>query len=223
MTLTTRHIRNVSNTEIFAKILGTPLSIAEEVIKTYDGNLRKMASKNLYKIKEIKGVGEIRKERLEAAFELAKRLEEFRAEENHISDPKSVANLMIPKLRYLEKEALHILCFNTRGKILNIGQQESNTKNDKWGKILSESQISKGNSNSVSFHTREIFKYAIEESANSIILVHNHPSGNPNPTQKDIETTRKIVNAGNQLGIKVADHIIIGNENYFSLKEKGHI
>ena len=93
-----------------------------------------------------------------------------------------------------------------------------------WGKrLLSEGTVFEGTLNASVFHPREIFRFAIEESANSIILVHNHPSGDPQPSQEDIRATKQLIEAGNQIGIKVLDHIIIGDGIFVSLKEESFI
>ena len=209
-------VKDSTNTELFAKVLGTPLALAEEMVNYYNGNLEQIAKGSPNQIRKIRGIGDKRSERLAAAFELGKRLARFRAEKVKIKQPIDVANLMMPKLRYLQKEVVVILCLDTKGAV---------TKNyrNNWGKLLGESQISEGTLNSTIFHPRDIFRYAIEESANSIIIVHNHPSGDPQPSSQDISSTKQLIEAGNQIGINVLDHIIIGDGVYCSLSEDKHI
>jgi len=123
-----------------------------------------------------------------------------------ISSPEDVFGYAINKTAN-DKESFIILCLNTKNGIL-----ESNT-------------ISVGSLNANVVHPREVFKAALLASAANIIVVHNHPSGDPTPSREDIEITRKLVEAGNIMGITVLDHVIIGNGSgkHFSMKEAGHI
>ena len=94
---------------------------------------------------------------------------------------------------------------------------------DETHAIMGDEAIFTGTLNASVFHPREIFKYAIENDANSIVLAHNHPSGDPSPSQEDIRATKQLIEAGNQIGIKVLDHIIIGDGIFQSLKEENFI
>ena len=216
-----RPIQHFSDTEIFAKVLGVPLALAEEVISDYGGNLAQMANSTPKQMQKISGIGESRSERLVAAFELGKRLARFHAEKAKITAPCDVADLMMSKLRYLQKEVVVVLCLDTKGSVTDEGK--INGDDLKWGKVLGESQIFEGTLNASVFHPREIFRFAIENAANSVILVHNHPSGDPQPSQEDIRATKQLIEAGNHIGIKVLDHIVIGDGIFVSLKEEGFI
>jgi len=216
-----RPIQHFTDTEIFAKVLGVPLALAEEVISDYGGNLAQMANSTPKQMQKISGIGESRSERLVAAFELGKRLARFHAEKAKITAPCDVADLMMSKLRYLQKEVVVVLCLDTKGSVTDEGK--INGDDLKWGKVLGESQIFEGTLNASVFHPREIFRFAIENAANSVILVHNHPSGDPQPSQEDIRATKQLIEAGNQIGIKVLDHIIIGDGIFVSLKEENFI
>ncbi len=116
-----------------------------------------------------------------------------------------------------------MLALDTKGGITTTGKAGDIAGDLNWGKMLSESQVFEGTLNASVFHPREIFRSAIEESANSIVLVHNHPSGDPQPSQEDIRATKQLIEAGNQIGIKVLDHIIIGDGIFVSLKEENLI
>ena len=218
-----RPVAHLTNTEIFAKVLGAPLLVAEEVLSYFDGDLKQMADTSPKQMQKICGIGESRASKLVAAFELGKRLARFHAEKEKISSPVDVADLMMSKLRYLTKEVVIVLCLNTKGGITSTGKAGEDAKDLKWGKVLGESQIFEGTLNASVFHPREIFRFAIEESANSIIIVHNHPSGDPQPSQEDIRATKQLIEAGNQIGIKVLDHIIVGDGIFVSLKEENFI
>lgn len=216
-----RPIQHFTDTEIFAKVLGVPLALAEEVISDYGGNLAQMANSTPKQMQKISGIGESRSERLVAAFELGKRLARFHAQKEKITSPADVADLMMSKLRYLQKEVVVVLCLDTKGSVTDEGK--INGDDLKWGKVLGESQIFEGTLNASVFHPREIFRFAIENAANSVILVHNHPSGDPQPSQEDIRATKQLIEAGNHIGIKVLDHIVIGDGIFVSLKEEHFI
>ena len=130
---------------------------------------------------------------------------------------------MMSKLRYLQKEVVVVLCLDTKGSVTTEGKAGEGADDVKWGKVLGESQIFEGTLNASVFHPREIFRFAIEQSANSIILCHNHPSGDPQPSQEDIRATKQLIEAGNAIGIKVLDHIVIGDGIFVSLKEENFI
>ncbi len=119
-----------------------------------------------------------------------------------ITCPEDVRDLLRDEMWYLEKEEFRILILNTKNQVVRI------------------ETISVGSLNSSIVHPREVFKSALLNSANSIILVHNHPSGNPEPSKEDIVITKRLIEAGDIMGIKVLDHIILGDNRYISLKEK---
>ena len=127
------------------------------------------------------------------------------------------------KMRYLTKEIVCVLCLDTKGNLTSTGKAGDLGSDLQWGKFLAESTIFEGTLNASVFHPREIFRFAIEECANSVVLLHNHPSGNPQPSQEDIRATKQLIEAGQAIGIKVLDHIIIGDGIFVSLKEEGFI
>ncbi|MYI34842.1 MAG: hypothetical protein F4118_00195, partial [Acidimicrobiaceae bacterium] len=145
------------------------------------------------------------------------------AEKDKITSPSDVADLMMSKMRYLQKEIVVVLALDTKGGITSTGKAGEIASDLKWGRMLNETTIFEGTLNASVFHPREIFRFAIEESANSIVLCHNHPSGDPQPSQEDIRATKQLIEAGNQIGIKVLDHIVIGDGIFVSLKEEGFI
>ena len=124
---------------------------------------------------------------------------------NTIKSPDDVAKLAhdVLEMHEMAEENFIILCLNTKNKIAGVHT------------------VSIGSLSSSIVHPREVFKAAILNNAASIILMHNHPSGDPEPSREDIEITHRLVNAGNILGINVLDHIIIGDGRYISLKEQG--
>lgn len=219
-----RPVEYLTDQELMAKITGAPLSVAEDVLVAYEGNLMRMAASTAKQMRKITGIGEVRSEKIIAAFELGKRLARFHADRDKITSPADVADLMMSKMRYLQKEIVCVLCLDTKGGVTTKGITGNLNDDLTWGKrLLSEGTVFEGTLNASVFHPREIFRFAIEESANSIILVHNHPSGDPQPSQEDIRATKQLIEAGHQIGIKVLDHIIIGDGIFVSLKEESFI
>ena len=218
-----RPVEYMTDPELFAKVSGAPVSIAEEVLIAYEGNLARMAGSTTKQMQKVSGIGKVRSEKIVAAFEIGKRLARFHAEREKITAPSDVADLMMSKMRYLQKEIVCVLCLDTKGQVTTTGTAGELASDMKWGKMLSESTVFEGTLNSTVFHPREIFRFAIEASANSIVLVHNHPSGDPQPSQEDIRATKQLIEAGNHIGIKVLDHVVIGDGIFVSLKEEGFI
>ena len=218
-----RPVEDLTDQELFAKITGAPLSIAESVLITYEGNLVRIAGSTAQQMQKITGIGKARSEKIVAAMELGKRLARFHAQKDKITAPSDIADLMMSKMRYLQKEIVCVLCLDTKGGITTKGVAGDLSNDLMSGKMLAESTVFEGTLNATVFHPREIFRFAIEESANSIVLVHNHPSGDPQPSAEDIRATKQLIEAGNQIGIKVLDHVIIGDGIFVSLKEEGFI
>ena len=179
------------------------ISIAQEIIGK-ERNLAILASKSLSDLMKYEGIGRDKAVTLLAAFELSRRIQSQSKwfAENKITSPKDVADIFIPLLRDELKEKFILVCLNSANKII---RQET---------------ISVGNLNSSVVHPREIFKAAIENSSASVILIHNHPSGNPEPSNEDISITKKLVEAGKILDIPVFDHIIIAGNSFTSFVEK---
>ena len=218
-----RPIEAYTDQELMSKITGAPLAIAEDVVIAYEGNLARMAGSTATQMQRISGIGSVRSEKIIAAFELGKRLARFHAEKEKITAPADVADLMMSKMRYLQKEIAVVLALDTKGGVTSTGKAGEIADDLKWGKVIAEATIFEGTLNASVFHPREIFRFAIEEAANSVILVHNHPSGDPQPSQEDIRATKQLIEAGNAIGIKVLDHIIIGDGIFVSLKEENFI
>ena len=201
----------------------TAIQLGEQILLECEGDLKRIADNNPKQFEKIKGVGAAKSAQIVAAFELGKRLARFHADRDKITSPSDVADLMMSKMRYLQKEIVCVLCLDTKGGVTTKGVAGNDSNDLTWGRRLSEAKIFEGTLNASVFHPREIFRFAIEESANSIVLVHNHPSGDPQPSQEDIRATKQLIEAGNHIGIKVLDHVIIGDGIFVSLKEEGFI
>lgn len=181
------------------------LQLAQRLIKEFQG-LRMLMTASLEELTKIKGVGEAKAIQLLAAIELGKRIANMKNEERYvIRSPEDGANYVMEEMRFLTQE--HFVCLFL------------NTKNE----VIHKQTIFIGSLNASIVHPRELFKEAFRRSAASMICLHNHPSGNPEPSREDIEVTRRLVECGRILGVDVLDHIIIGDKRYVSLKEKGYL
>lgn len=152
---------------------------------------------------QVGGIGEKHADSIVAALQLSRIYAQLASLEKKISfgSPKEVADLMMPEMRYLDREHFKILLLTTKNTVICV------------------ETISIGSLNASIVHPREVFKSAIKKSAASMILLHNHPSGNPQPSAQDIDVTHRLVEAGKLLGILVLDHLVIGDGNYWSFKE----
>lgn len=207
--LTLRGPQNLSDAELLAILLRTGkkgksvVSIANEMIKT-NRNLAFLASKTLSDLMKVDGIGKDKAATLLAAFEISRRIlsQSKWFNDRKITSPQDVAEIFIPLLRDELKEKFILVCLNSANK------------------IITHEEISVGNLNSSVVHPREIFKAAIDHRSASIILLHNHPSGNPEPSNEDISITKKIVESGKILDIPVFDHIIIAGNSFTSFVER---
>ncbi len=207
--LTLRGPQNLSDAELLAILLRTGrkgksvVAIANEMIIT-NRNLAFLASKTLSDLMRIDGIGKDKAATLLAAFEISRRIlsQSKWFNERKITSPQDVAEIFIPLLKDELKEQFILVCLNSANK------------------IIFREIISVGNLNSSVVHPREVFKAAIDHRSASIILLHNHPSGNPEPSNEDISITKKMVEAGKILDIPVFDHIIIAGNSFTSFVER---
>jgi DNA repair protein RadC len=168
------------------------------------GGLRQLDAASIEELSEVNGIGLAKACQLKAAFTLGKRLSTAGDSRPTVTSPESVANLVMEDLRYQKKEHYGLLFLNTRNEV-----------------IKKKLDVSVGSLNASIVHPRETFRDAISHTAAAIILVHNHPSGDPTPSKEDISLTARMVEAGTLLGIPVFDHLIIGDGIFVSLKAKG--
>ncbi|NQW31011.1 MAG: DNA repair protein RadC [Ignavibacteria bacterium] len=178
------------------------IDIAMDLLEKFP-KLTDLAGRDVSELKRIHGMGTAKAATLCAAFELANRIQGEPFDSGKIiGSPHNVYKMMSPKLRHLRFESFHVLLLNTANQIVR------------------DIIVSEGSLNSVTIHPREVFRMAITENAAAIILVHNHPSGNTEPSPQDISITKQIADAGIVVGIKVLDHLIIGGDYYTSLAER---
>lgn len=204
-----RGAQNLSDAELLAILLRTGskeesvIVVAQKLLKQF-GNLAVLAGKTVEELIEIKGIGKDKAAALVAAFELVRRIE-FESKwysSKKITSPKEVAELYIPLLRDELQEKFYIICLSSSNR------------------IIKHELLFVGTLNASLVHPREIFKKALANNSANIILMHNHPSGNSEPSNEDISITRKISEAGKILEIQIFDHIIIAGNSYTSFVEK---
>ncbi len=179
------------------------VQVAEELFR-HLGGLAGVATASLEELAGSDGIGRVKAIEVKAAVELGKRLSATAEDVKPVvRTPQDVAKLMMADLRYEAKEHLYALVLDTRNQVRHRRLVRTGT--------LTESLV----------HPREIFREAIRFSAASLVLVHNHPSGDPSPSPQDLATTRRLNEAGRLLGIDLLDHVIIGDGRWVSLKEYG--
>ncbi|MBD7910659.1 RadC family protein [Clostridium cibarium] len=201
----------LSNQELLAIILrcGTKgqniLNLSGKILSEVHG-LNGILNVTYDDIKRIKGVKTVKASQILALAELFRRFNTLKADNKiTINSPKDIADMLMIEMANLNQEILKLIILSTKNKIIKI------------------KDVFKGTLNSSLVHPREIYCEAIKNSGASIIICHNHPSGDPNPSEEDINITLRIKECGNIIGIKLLDHIIIGDRKYSSLKEKGII
>lgn len=168
--------------------------------------LKKLSRTTAPELMKMPGIGLSKACQIIAVFELSRRLEMYsEPPKRKIKEPSDIYRYIYPKIRAEKQEKFMILCLDTKNQ------------------VISDLTIFVGGLDISIVQPREIFKAALLESAASIILIHNHPSGDPSPSREDILTTHRVVESGQLLGIHVWDHLIIGDGCFISLKEEGHM
>ena len=153
---------------------------------------------------KIKGVGRVKAIQIKCITELSRRLAKQKAEMDlHFHEPSTIAAYYMEDLRHRDQEQIHLMMLNTKNR------------------LLGEKIVSKGTANASMISPREIFLQALHYHAVTIVLIHNHPSGDPTPSNADIDLTKRMQEAGKLLGIELLDHVIIGNRKYMSFRESG--
>ena len=201
----------LSAQELLALVIGrgipkkSVMSIAQELLTRF-GNVKAISQATIEELSQIKGIGLAKAAQIKACFELGKREDlELEMINFDIKNPESVVKAIRASIKDKAKEHFKLILLNPRNKIIRI------------------STISVGTLNASLVHPREVFKDAIVHSAASVVLAHNHPSGDPEPSGDDIKITKKLVESGKILGIDVIDHIVVGKNSFLSFKERGLI
>lgn len=200
----------MTTAELVAILLGTGsrgrsvLDTATGLLEMGDGSLRRLAARPAPELLRAAGVGPTKAARLVAAFELGHRLaREARPALPRIREPEDVVRLFEGRLRDLQVEEFHLLALDSQSQVLR------------------EVLVTRGLLNSSLVHPREVFRPAIAEAAAGIIVVHNHPSGDPTPSAEDRSVTRQLVSAGQLLDLPLYDHVIIAGDRFVSFAAAG--
>jgi DNA repair protein RadC len=180
------------------------VEVAGELMRAADGSIRKLAGSNPRELERVPGVGPAVAARVAASLELGRRLAREEPEERgRIRGARDVHDRCAPFLRDLVQEEFHVLLLNTQHAVTR------------------ELVVTRGTLDTSVVHPREVFRAAVLESAAAVILVHNHPSGDPSPSREDREVTQQLAEAGRTLAIPVLDHVIVGDGCYLSFVEAG--
>ena len=186
-------------------VAGESVAITAQKLLSHFGSLQKLSEASIEELSSIKGIGLAKAAQIKAAFEIGRRLStqapSYKSKE--LTDPEKVYRLIKSKLRDYHKEHFYIIALNSRN--------------------YSIAEVSVGSLNASIVHPREVFAEAIKNKAASVVFAHNHPSGDPEPSEDDLLLTKKLVESGKILGIEVFDHIIVVKDDFFSFKNKGLI
>lgn len=205
---------SLSDAELLAVIIRTgsrherSMDVAASVLNysTAHSGLIGLNYLTMEELMSVKGIGKVKAMQLLCVTELTKRMARMTNEERiHFTKPETVAEYYMQDMRHLSMEKIMLVMLDSKSK------------------FLKDVIVSSGTVNSSLLSPREIFMLALKYEAVNIILLHNHPSGDPTPSKEDIHTTRRMMEAGNLIGIKLMDHIIIGDNKYISLGENGYI
>ena len=203
-----QYLEQMSNADLLASIAGK--GAADSMLQKF-GGLTQLAQASFDELTQIKGVGESKAKAIKSAFLLAQRLsKESYANAPLLDTPDRVADLLRQQNRLYEVEHFQVLLLNTRRKLIRV------------------EHISEGTLDTILVHSRQVFKFAITTNAAAIVLVHNHPSGDPTPSEADIKVTHDLIRAGQLLKIDVLDHVILGRrtedrpQDFVSLRQLGY-
>lgn len=203
----------LSNAELLAIIIRTgsleetSVTLAQRLLSLGQDNdgILFLHDLSVQELRKTKGIGRVKALQIKAVMELSKRASASMINNGRVTikSPVEVSALLMEDMRHLKKEVFKIILLNTKNHIIRV------------------LNVSIGSLNSSIVHPREVFSEAVKAGCCGILLVHNHPSGDPEPSREDIETTQRLINAGSILGIKVLDHVVIGDGRYISFKEQG--
>lgn len=195
----------LTEAELLAILLGngtrdlSAIELAQKLLQNHDG-LRLFKTMTIQELLNLDGIGLAKATRIKAAAELGRRLALSVNHQQQIKSPEDVKNYVMEDMRYYDREHFKCLYLNRKNQVIGL------------------ETVSVGGLVSSLVHPREVFKPAVKRSAASVILIHNHPSGDPTPSTEDINITKRLIESGRLLGIEVLDHIIIGDGRYVSLK-----
>lgn len=202
-------VEQLSVGDLLAIVIGsgtpteTAVGLADRLLISF-GGLRGLLQAGAAELMEIRGIGLAKAAQICAALEVGRRIAVLSPEVRQaVNTPADVSKMLMPQMRYMDKEHFQVLFLNTKNQLL--------------GKKV----VSIGSLNASIVHPRELFRESIRYGSAAVILAHNHPSGDPTPSQEDLAMTRRVAEGGRLLGIEVLDHVIIGDNRFVSLKERG--
>ena len=182
------------------------VALAEEILAQDRSGIGYLRESSVQELMNIKGIGSSKAARIMAAVELGKRIASTPVHKGmKIQDDEDVAKLFMEEMRGLKKEVFKAVLLDSKGGVISV------------------ETVSVGELSSTIVHPREVFSQAVRKSAAAIVFVHNHPSGEPMPSGEDIATTNRLIECGELLGIRVVDHLVIGDGQYMSLRAMGKI
>ena len=195
-------VEQISNTHLLAHLLRS-YQVSERLM-THFGSLAAISSASVVELKQVKGIGIATAETVMVAFELSRREMQVAIHNKpRIYGPQEIYLLLRDEFLRLKQEVLKVLLLDTKNRVEHI------------------QTVFIGTLNASIIHPREVFKVAIRQSAASIVLCHNHPSGDPEPSNEDIAASKQLAKAGEFIGIQLLDHVIIGFDGYVSMKDRG--
>lgn len=204
-------VESLSNSELLALLINTgtksksAMMLASEVLAKDERGISYLKESSAQELMTIEGIGRAKATRIMAACELGKRIASRSVKQGYrVVNDEDIAELFMEDMRYLNKEVFKALLLDSKGGIISV------------------ETISVGELNSTLVHPREAFACAVKKSAAAVVFVHNHPSGDPTPSQDDYETTERLMACGNLLGIRVLDHLVIGDGRYISIRALGN-
>jgi DNA repair protein RadC len=200
----------LSDPELLAVLLGTgirgqPVVELSESLLAAGGGLKALVQQDPEELCDLPGLGPARAAQLLAALELGRRAQIAQEERPKLQTPQAIHEYLSPRLSALRREVFHVLCFNSR----NV--------------LLRDVRVAEGTMSSCPVDPREVFAAALASKATAIVLAHNHPSGDPTPSSPDVSLTLQLADGARLLGIKLLDHLVIGDGTYVSMLERGQL
>lgn len=200
----------LSTQELIALILGRgvpgePVMVTSQNLLSYFGSIDSLLNSSLEDLQQVKGIGIAKASQITACLEIARRLKNVHIQSQpQLSSPDEVFQLLYKKIGHFKKEHFVLVSLDTRNRVISMDS------------------ISVGTLNASLVHPREMFEIAFRRHASTVIVAHNHPSGDPDPSDEDLRVTSKLMDAGKLLGIHVLDHIIVGKDSYYSFQRENN-
>ncbi|QRK08483.1 DNA repair protein RadC [Archangium violaceum] len=195
----------LTDPELLSVVLGSRSQALAEALLATRGGLKQLVQQDPRELCARPGMGPVRTAQVMAALELGRRAQRVTERRPRLRTPREIYTYLAPNLSALRREVFHVLCFNARNVLLH------------------DARVAEGTINACPVDPREVFAAAITSRASAIVLAHNHPSGDPEPSGQDLGLTAQLIEAGRVLGIKVLDHVVVGDGTYTSLLERGEL